>query len=375
MSPVRLPWTALACNALALSTLAAAQSAAYDAGTTGTAPGPTTQGWTLVDPSGGQVVMTALSPDPGTGRNAWQIDDQVTFNGGRAHYSRLFTTTELSALADGGWELSVTMRLLATNGVDAFFEFASGTTAASDRYLAFFEVAGNDVTANIFLAGISYVCVGGNDGNYHTYTFRKPAGSANVDAEFLFDGVVQGPLPRRASNANAPNGGVNWGSGSSGATCTMNVHRVAFGLLGPVSIGARYCTAAVNSTGASALLGATGSAAAQQNDVTLRCTRMPQNAFSFFLTSATQGFVANPGGSQGNLCLSGGIGRYIGPGQVQNSGAAGEVALRINLNQHPTPTGLVSVAAGQTWNFQCWYRDANPTVTSNFSDGLAVAFL
>ncbi len=318
--------------------------------------------------------MTALSPDPGTGRNAWQIDDQVTFNGGRAHYSQLFTPAELTTLANGGWELSVTMRLLATNGVDAFFEFASGTTAASDRYLAFFEVAGADVTANIFLAGISYVCVGGNDGNYHTYTFRKGAGATNVDGEFLFDGAVLGPLPRRASNANAPNGGVNWGAGSSGATCTLNVHQVEFGPLGPVSIGTNYCTASTNSTGVSAMLGALGSASVAQNDVTLRCTRMPANAFSFFLTSATQGFVQNPGGSQGNLCLGGAIGRYIGPGQVQNSGAAGAVALRIDLDRHPTPTGLVVVTAGQTWNFQCWYRDANPTVTSNFSDGFSVTF-
>ena len=29
---------------------------------------------------------------------------------------------------------------------------------------------------------------------------------------------------------------------------------------------------------------------------------------------------------------------------------------------------------GQTWNFQAWYRDANPTVTSNFTDAVGITF-
>jgi hypothetical protein len=27
---------------------------------------------------------------------------------------------------------------------------------------------------------------------------------------------------------------------------------------------------------------------------------------------------------------------------------------------------------GDTWNFQCWFRDANPMTTSNFSDAIEV---
>ena len=37
------------------------------------------------------------------------------------------------------------------------------------------------------------------------------------------------------------------------------------------------------------------------------------------------------------------------------------------------PQGTV-VSAGETWNFQLWYRDVNPTQTSNTSNGLAVTF-
>ncbi|MCP3916270.1 MAG: hypothetical protein GY711_12005 [bacterium] len=29
---------------------------------------------------------------------------------------------------------------------------------------------------------------------------------------------------------------------------------------------------------------------------------------------------------------------------------------------------------GETWNFQCWYRDNNPGPTSNFTDAVSVTF-
>jgi hypothetical protein len=37
-------------------------------------------------------------------------------------------------------------------------------------------------------------------------------------------------------------------------------------------------------------------------------------------------------------------------------------------------TPVTSILAGETWNFQAWYRDLNPTNTSNFTDGLSVTF-
>jgi hypothetical protein len=141
------------------------------------------------------------------------------------------------------------------------------------------------------------------------------------------------------------------------------------------SLGTNYCTAVANSTGSAASMSATGSASVAANSLTLQASSLPQNAFGFFLTSLTQGFVANPGGSQGNLCLSGSIGRYVGPGQVQNSGAGGAIALAVDLTQHPTPTGFVSVQVGETWNFTAWYRDAvGGSATSNFADGYEIVF-
>lgn len=140
-------------------------------------------------------------------------------------------------------------------------------------------------------------------------------------------------------------------------------------------LGANYCAANTNSTGATASMSATGSAMASANNLTLTASGLPANAFGFFLTSATQGLILNPGGSAGNLCLGGSIGRYVGPGQIQNSGAAGAIGLAVNLAQHPTPQGFVVVQAGQTWNFTAWYRDVvGGSATSNFADGLSIAF-
>jgi hypothetical protein len=141
--------------------------------------------------------------------------------------------------------------------------------------------------------------------------------------------------------------------------------------------GTNYCgPAAPNSTGQNGSLVASGSASASLGVLSLIASRLPNNAFGFFLTSQAQGFVQQPGGSQGNLCLSGAIGRYVGPGQIKNSGASGAFSLVLDLAATPQPTGLVTVTAGQTWNFQCWHRDAvGGNATSNFTDASAVAFL
>ncbi|MEZ6015018.1 MAG: formylglycine-generating enzyme family protein [Planctomycetota bacterium] len=110
------------------------------------------------------------------------------------------------------------------------------------------------------------------------------------------------------------------------------------------------------------------------NDLVLTSSGLPLNAAAYFLCSRTQGFVQNPGGSAGDLCLGNPIGRLVG-GVAVNSGATGVVDVTADLNVMPQPTGAVAVLPGETWNFQCWYRDAaGGSATSNFSDGLAVLF-
>ena len=135
------------------------------------------------------------------------------------------------------------------------------------------------------------------------------------------------------------------------------------------------CVGEANVTGVPGKLIGSGSAVATDNDLTLIAYDLPQNSFSFCLTSQTFAVVPMPGGSVGTLCLGGQIGRYVGPGQIMNSMAGGAYSLDLDLTQVPTPTGFVSVARGETWYFQAWYRDiVGTSARSNFTSGLGILF-
>ena len=142
----------------------------------------------------------------------------------------------------------------------------------------------------------------------------------------------------------------------------------------PATLGTNYCAANANSTGTPGALVGNGSDVVVDNNFHLAASALPNNAFGFFLTSRTQGFVQNPGGSSGNLCLGGSIGRFLQ--QIQNTGGTGGFTIQANLTAFPSPSGLgVPVAAGETWSFQAWHRDAIAGApTSNFTVGLEVLF-
>ena len=133
-----------------------------------------------------------------------------------------------------------------------------------------------------------------------------------------------------------------------------------------------FCSSPANSTGESAAITAIGSSAIALNRLDLRCASLPRFVFGYIILSRTQGFTANPAGSQGNLCVSGSVGRFVGPGEVQNSGGSGAIQLTVDLLSLPQPATPVAAQAGETWNFQAWYRDSNPLVTSNFTDGVSI---
>ena len=144
----------------------------------------------------------------------------------------------------------------------------------------------------------------------------------------------------------------------------------------PAAIGGVYCApAVVNSTGASASLGASGSALVAEDTVTLVARDLPMSSFGVFLTSTTRAFVPGYNGSVGALCLGGGIGLYTRPGEVQSSGQSGELALGLDLAATPVPGGATAVLPGDTWHFQVWYRDSSLLgAASNFSSGLTLQF-
>ncbi len=139
------------------------------------------------------------------------------------------------------------------------------------------------------------------------------------------------------------------------------------------SVGTNYCTpAAANSTGQSASIAGVGTVFALDNSLTLTVSDLPNGQFSYFIASQSQGSTPGPGGSQGVLCLAAPIARFNASVLVVSGG---QVSLSPDLTQIPLPpTFAHSILAGESWNFQLWYRDSNPAPTSNFSDGLAVTF-
>ncbi|MEZ6013905.1 MAG: hypothetical protein R3F49_02215 [Planctomycetota bacterium] len=131
----------------------------------------------------------------------------------------------------------------------------------------------------------------------------------------------------------------------------------------------RYCVASPNSAGLGATLDLVGSTSLGLDQLDFSITGLPQQSFGFLLMSQPEDFVANVGGGEGTLCLASPIYRF--QSSIQNSGPGGSVLFRPDLAALP---GGVVFAAGDTWRFQYWYRDANPTTTSNLSDGLRVQF-
>ncbi|MCP3915339.1 MAG: hypothetical protein GY711_07270 [bacterium] len=139
-------------------------------------------------------------------------------------------------------------------------------------------------------------------------------------------------------------------------------------------IGTNYCGPAVpNSSGLPAEIRANGSNQAGGNRLLLAARELPSNQFGYFFTGRTMGFLQGPGGSQGNICLLGNVGRYAAPSQIRNSGANGTFSLDVDTMDIPLSPS-VPILPGETWHFQAWYRDNNPTSTSNFTDGLTILF-
>ncbi|QDV08463.1 hypothetical protein Poly30_40100 [Planctomycetes bacterium Poly30] len=197
-------------------------------------------------------------------------------------------------------------------------------------------------------------------------------GDQQIDFDLSGLAPTLGLVEFRVYFYDAPIAGADWVD-----LLSTNAGGTGLILNGTVSdaVGANYCMANPNSTGSVATIDGAGSTAVADNDLTLGASDLPPFAFAFFITSRAQGFIMNPAGSQGNLCVGGAVGRYVGPGQIKQAGLGGRIELPLDLTLVPQPNGFVSVVAGDTWNFQAWYRDAvGGSATSNFTDGLQVNF-
>ena len=205
-----------------------------------------------------------------------------------------------------------------------------------------------------------------------------------TDPDVLYASSAAVPRIRRSTDGGATF--TAYDAGASDAGFVRDLHVGATGeqlfaattngtwfTLAGETLGMAYCTPGVpNSTGRPSEISARGSSAASDNMLRLDVRWLPRQTFGYLITSLTQDTVPGAGGSQGTLCLGGSVGRFSQ--QAQQSGADGAFSLPVDLSAVPQPNGSVQVMAGQTWNFQCWHRDANPAVTSNFSNGISVTF-
>ncbi|MCP5020959.1 MAG: hypothetical protein GY930_04200 [bacterium] len=140
-------------------------------------------------------------------------------------------------------------------------------------------------------------------------------------------------------------------------------------------VGTMYCDAAPNSTGAIGNIYGTGSIVAADNNFGLLAFGLPEGEFGYFLGSFGQAQINNPGGSDGNLCIGGGlaVARFLSTlGSVFGGQISGSVDLT-NIPLPPTFTGMV--LAGDTFYFQLWHRDGGAlSGESNYTRGLEVTF-
>ncbi len=292
-----------------------------------------------------------------------------------------FTATGLVDLSGAGTGITVTFDDLGS-GMDAFLYDNPATSGGVDALL-------DDLA---FFGGAAILEVRGlMPGRYEVFTYAttpdgaphetrvrvigSPDPSQDVGGPFA-GGYALGVTHARHEITVGPGGTVLIRLDVAAEFMSVNGFQIVpFGAA--ADLGATYCSPAVlNASGDAGEISALGSARRSSNDVTLTASSLPQNQFGFFLNSQTQGFVVAPGGSIGNLCLGGSIGRYAGPGQVLSSGATGAFSLALDLAITPTPSGLVSISPGETWNFQAWYRDTVLGIPiSNFTDGLAITFL
>lgn len=136
---------------------------------------------------------------------------------------------------------------------------------------------------------------------------------------------------------------------------------------GPVTLGDTYCASNPNSTGAAAVLSATGSAVVADDDFTLLAHGAPAGVFGIFFFGPQQAQV--PFG-EGVLCVGGSILRFNPP--IQTDGL-GNVVRPVDLGAPPAEGRIVP---GSGWNFQFWFRDTQGGPAGfNLSSAVHVDFL
>ena len=316
--------------------------------------------------AGNNNYMTAMAFAPSQTDRAYAITDRGVFFTSDDHG---VTWTQSASGGPGSHYFYGASLLVDPNDPDHVFAAGSGYSTAGVR-----ESVDGGSTWQPRAAGLPSTLVHGIE--------WSPNGSGDLFAAteagaFHYDATTQ--LWSNAMGLEAPS--TNYWS----VEAVPALQRVRFGtygrgiwdlrLIGPDgNISTAYCSPAVfNGSGGPGAIRAVGSPFVSDDNVTLVAEGLPSNTLGYFLAAREMGFVPNPGGAQGPLCLGGTIGRYAG--SVLNSGSAGEFQLALDLAALAQPNGPVAAMAGESWYFQAWFRDSVLGFpTSNFTDATALLF-
>ncbi|MEM6676010.1 MAG: hypothetical protein AAF726_24385, partial [Planctomycetota bacterium] len=150
----------------------------------------------------------------------------------------------------------------------------------------------------------------------------------------------------------------------------MTVHIGEIERLEERAVGRQYCSAMQNSSGHTAWLAMFGDQGTTSTKSAV-ASSLPSSQFVLLLNSLQDGFTSQPGGSSGNLCLGGAIGRM--GSVIAPIGADRTATIPVDPTRLETPNGFRATQPGETWHFQGWYRDTvGGTVTSNFTNAVEV---
>lgn len=128
-----------------------------------------------------------------------------------------------------------------------------------------------------------------------------------------------------------------------------------------------------NSSGQGALLSASGSNSLSTNDLSFHGTSMSLNSVCLVITAEAQQALPF---KDGKLCVAGTMQRLF---KHNNSGASGIVNFNQVLDSWALNTPPVVFSAGQTANFQIWFRDSPGNQSgcgqkSNLTNGYQITF-
>ena len=135
-----------------------------------------------------------------------------------------------------------------------------------------------------------------------------------------------------------------------------------------------YCQANPNSTGALGVISGSGTAQyTSPAPLVISAASMPPQSFTYLVCGDETAFVQGPGGSAGNLCVGGAIGRFFSSIQQVASNGTATTNVALSLIPHPV-LGTIALQTGDNYHFQWWHRDSGGAglPSSNFTNALRV---